>query len=386
MPQEASVWLRGYERKLVVRTGDWMVHFDCTGRLLLGVGPHEVVRRGLDNQVVQVVSHNDYGLLRRTYQSFDPLQKDIFYRRAYEVALAALTLLSTDQRDAWQSLLEQWSPAKLANDTESFQGVYSPIRILPPDQYHALVVQITHGCSYNQCLFCDFYRDRQFHIKSIEELRIHLDRLIDFMDTRVAHRTGVFLGDGNAFVVPTAKLVTMMEVIREKFATSVSQNFYTFMDTFTTGQKTPEDLGVIYAHGLRTVYTGLETGSDRLRTFLRKPGTAKEAVNTLNVLKAAGFRLGVIVLVGVGGPAYAEEHLSETRRALEGIHFTPGDIVFLSPLVDPQETGYRKIAQDNALVPYTEDEIASELRRWKRSLAALPIKVSLYSVKEHLYA
>ena len=45
------------------------------------------------------------------------------------------------------------------------------IPILPPDQYLALVVQATEGCSWNKCTFCAFYKDRPFHIKHEAELR-----------------------------------------------------------------------------------------------------------------------------------------------------------------------------------------------------------------------
>ncbi|MCL6444619.1 MAG: radical SAM protein [Alicyclobacillus sp.] len=386
MPRTASVSsaIRGH--RFVAHADDWMYHFDRTGRLLLAVGSGQVVRRGLDDHVIQVISSCGRGPAGRQYRTLDPFEKAAFYRRAYKVALASLASLPAGQAAQWLPLLRQWSPEALAGDEQAFRKVYLPISILPPDRYHALVVQITYGCSYNKCLFCDFYRDRRFHIKTTEELEIHLDRLRDFMGPRIADRSGIFLADGNAFVVPTARLLAMMDLIRRKFDGPVSEDFYTFMDTFTLEHKSAQDLYRIYDHGLRTVYTGLETGSNRLRAFLRKPGTSEEAVQALNTLKGAGFRLGVILLVGVGGPAFAEEHLNETLQALRNIHFTEGDIVFLSPFVPPRQTGYDEEVRANALVPFTEAEIAVELNRWRRTLAPLHAKVTLYSVKEHLYA
>ena len=46
--------------------------------------------------------------------------------------------------------------------------VYSPVGILPPDQYLALVVQATRGCAFNTCTFCDLYRDG-YRVKSAAE-------------------------------------------------------------------------------------------------------------------------------------------------------------------------------------------------------------------------
>ncbi len=371
---------------MVVQAGDWRYHFDRTGRFLFGVRAHEVVRRGLDDRVVQVRTQAGAGITGRTYRTLNPEEKAAFYRRVYALARASLDSLPATEAARWRALLEGWTPEALAADAQAFRQVYLPISILPPDQYHALVVQITHGCSYNRCLFCDFYRDRRFHIKSEDELQVHLDRLQRFMGPRIADRSGVFLGDGNALVVPTGKLLTMMELVRERLGSSVGQDFYTFMDTFTLEHKTPEDLRRIYEQGLRTVYTGLETGSNRLRAFLRKPGTAEEAVAAMNRLKEAGYRIGVILMVGVGGPKFAREHLAATRQALNGIHFTPGDLVYLSPFVDPHDTGYDEQARAHALGAFTDEQTREELARWRRALASLPAKVTLYSIREHLYA
>ena len=52
-----------------------------------------------------------------------------------------------------------------ATDISRFHQIYKPISILPPDQYQALVLQATEGCSFNTCTFCALYRDRRFHIK-----------------------------------------------------------------------------------------------------------------------------------------------------------------------------------------------------------------------------
>ncbi|WP_067923094.1 radical SAM protein [Alicyclobacillus shizuokensis] len=372
--------------RMVIQAGDWRYHFDRTGRFLFGVRAHETVRRGLDDRVIQVRLPAEGGIIGRTYRTLDPVEKAAFYRRAYALARASLGSLPAEQAAEWKPLLERWTPEALAADAHAFRQVYLPINILPPDQYHALVVQITHGCSYNRCLFCDFYRDRRFHIKSKDELQIHLDRLQRFMGPRIADRSGVFLGDGNAFVVPTDKLLSMMELVREQLGSSVSEDFYTFMDTFTLEHKTPEDLRRIYEQGLRTVYTGLETGSNRLRAFLRKPGTAEEAVAAINRLKEAGYRIGVILMVGVGGPKFAREHLAATRQALNGIHFTPGDLVYLSPFVDPHDTDYDEQARAHALSAFLDEQMEEELARWRRALASLPAKVTLYSIREHLYA
>ena len=48
-----------------------------------------------------------------------------------------------------------------------------PVGILPPDQYLALVLQATEGCSFNTCTFCDLYQ-HPYRVKTADEFRAHV--------------------------------------------------------------------------------------------------------------------------------------------------------------------------------------------------------------------
>ena len=66
-------------------------------------------------------------------------------------------------------------------DRQRFEEIYTPIGILPPDQYLALVLQVTDGgSSHNACTFCTFYRGLDFSIKLPEAFRSHVAAVIDF--------------------------------------------------------------------------------------------------------------------------------------------------------------------------------------------------------------
>ena len=49
-------------------------------------------------------------------------------------------------RDALDRVLA-CTPERLEQDRETFNIIYKPVSILPPDQYLALVLQATEGCS-----------------------------------------------------------------------------------------------------------------------------------------------------------------------------------------------------------------------------------------------
>ena len=68
-----------------------------------------------------------------------------------------------------------WTPARLAAERDRFAAAYAPIPILPPDQYGAVVLQATFGCSWNRCTYCSFYQDRPFQVRPPEAFAAHVE-------------------------------------------------------------------------------------------------------------------------------------------------------------------------------------------------------------------
>ena len=102
------------------------------------------------------------------------------------------------------------------SDIKKYQSVYKPVGILPPDQYFSVVLQLTEGCSFNTCTFCDFYKNRLFKIKNPEEFNRHIENVIELIGPGLNLRRTIFLGDANALVVPMQKLVPLLNVVNDK--------------------------------------------------------------------------------------------------------------------------------------------------------------------------
>ena len=48
-----------------------------------------------------------------------------------------------------------------------------PIR--PPSEAASLLLQVTRGCTWNKCRFCNLYRDTRFRAYSAEEVKRDID-------------------------------------------------------------------------------------------------------------------------------------------------------------------------------------------------------------------
>lgn len=56
----------------------------------------------------------------------------------------------------------------------------------PPSEACSLIIQVTIGCSHNTCTFCHMYTDKQFRIRTREEI------LRDLEECSIKYAPGLF--------------------------------------------------------------------------------------------------------------------------------------------------------------------------------------------------
>jgi hypothetical protein len=360
--------------------------FDLAGRLIGAFVDGKNYRRGLDNRVMQKWP-GPGGARQRRWLAPGEAQK--FLEDAYWLAAeAARAVLAQPEGRAYPRLeaFGRWDWAALEADAARFAQVYRPISILPPDQYLALVLQTSEGCSYNRCTFCSFYRDRPFRIKSAEQLREHIIAVREFFGPAIALRKSLFLADANALVAPMARLRAWLDVIQGSFPRT---DLYSFMDAFDVHRKSACEWAELAQRGLRRVYIGLESGDDALLRFLQKPGSVADAVSAVTTLKRAGISASVIVMTGIGGDRYAADHTVRTVTALNAMPLSSGDIIYFSPFVEHAGSEYSQLSRQAGIHPLNEAEIAQQEAAIRARLspgdpAHLP-KCSRYDVQEFVY-
>jgi radical SAM superfamily enzyme YgiQ (UPF0313 family) len=384
--------------------------FDAAGRLVGIFRDGKNYRRSLDNQMLEKASGGERGLSGRVRRMLPPDEIETLETRAYEFARALPARLSEPlPRELADALarIETYSFARLEKERDTFQKIYRPVSILPPDQYLALYLQVTEGCSYNECTFCGLYRDRRFHAKTIGELREHLAGVCAFFGEGITLRRTLFLGDANALILPQAQLLEMFDLInaeleivprglaahaRREWEQAHPIHFhgiYSFLDAFTTKRKTPGDFAALAERGLRRVYLGLESGDPALLRFLGKPNQPDDVRVLVEQLKQSGVAVGIIILIGAGGAEYHAGHVRETVRLVKALPLDDADVIYFSELVDyPGSTYAARVsaAGIRALAP-------AELRRQEEEMRggfgfadpSRAPKISYYDLREFVY-
>ena len=275
----------------------------------------------------------------------------------------------------------------LRDDAARFLAASGPVGILPPDQYLALVVRVTEGCSWNACTFCSLYRDVPFRGKRPDELDAHIAALRAYLGPSIALRRSVFLGDANALCLAHDRLLPLVERVAAGFP---GVPLYSFLDAWTGQRKSPSEWRDYAGLGLRRVYVGLESGDPGLLAWLEKPGSPQDAVDLVGALHEAGIAAGVIVLLGAGGERFAAAHAARTAETLTAMHLRPDDLVYFSEYVDEPGLAYgQRAAGAEDLRPLPPERCADQRRAIvgdiRRAPGARPPRHATYDIREFVY-
>ena len=181
----------------------------------------------------------------------------------------------------------------------------------PPSEAESLILPVTDGCSWNQCTFCEMYTapQKQFRARSEEEV-LESIRLTGQRYGDQIRR--VFLADGDALVLPTRRLLSILEAIRTHMPAVRRISSYCLPRNLR--KKSQADIDELAAAGLTMAYVGAESGDDAVLAAVHKGETFDTTCEALDKLGAAGITRSVMILNGLGGKALSAQHADNSAR------------------------------------------------------------------------
>jgi len=185
----------------------------------------------------------------------------------------------------------------------------------PPSESHSLIFQITVGCSQNQCAFCGMYKNKQFHIRPVEEI------VAEIASIPAAHRPRVervFLADGDALVYPFEGLLTILDALSSTFPALTRIGSYASPNSLTT--KTLEQLQLLQKKKLRILYFGLESGDDATLEQIGKGFNSDRMAELALMAREAGMKLSVTAILGLAGRPRSLEHARATASWINRVN------------------------------------------------------------------
>ena len=182
----------------------------------------------------------------------------------------------------------------------------------PPSEHKSFILQATVGCSHNKCTYCAMYRKetQKFRVRPMGEIK----EIIDAAERNGLLERRVFIADGNALVLSTAKLMEIMDCVHER--TPDLERITMYANVGDILRKSVEDLVRLRENGLTMVYIGFESGDDVVLERIEKGADFAETVEASRKLKACGIMNSVMVLLGIGGKDRSREHALATGKLL----------------------------------------------------------------------
>ena len=215
--------------------------------------------------------------------------------------------------------------------------------IRPPPEAYSILLQVTLGCSHNQCTFCGTYKDKPFRIKEDDVI---LGDIL-FAAKYIRYQDRLFLMDGDALILPQKKLIWIFDMIKNHLPWVTGVGSYA--NTKSIHMKTPQELAVLREKGLDRLYLGIESGDDEVRRSVRKGSSAQHCLEMGIKVKNAGMKLVVMVLLGIAGKENSLRHARATGELLSAMD--PDHVAALTIICVPGTPFFEACKREDISLP-----------------------------------
>ncbi len=181
----------------------------------------------------------------------------------------------------------------------------------PPSEAESLILPVTDGCSWNKCTFCEMYTapQKKFRARSEDEVQESIRLTGQRYGDQIRR---VFLADGDALVLPTRRLLAILEAIRVHMPAVRRISSYCLPRNLA--RKSQQEINALAAAGLKMVYVGAESGDDAVLAAVDKGETFATTRAALDKLGEVGITRSVMILNGLGGKALSRQHAANSAR------------------------------------------------------------------------
>lgn len=174
----------------------------------------------------------------------------------------------------------------------------------PPAEWKSLILQVTVGCSWNKCTFCEMYQTKSFRARPITEIKQELDNVVSAGGAPYVR--DVFLADGDAMTLPSKQLEYILDIIQDRLPHVRRISSYCLPRNIRG--KSVNALSRLQSKGLSLVYVGCESGDDIVLSAIQKGETFDTSFDALHKLEQAGIKRSIMILLGLGGRELSTKH------------------------------------------------------------------------------
>lgn len=225
----------------------------------------------------------------------------------------------------------------------------------PPSEGNNLIIQVTLGCSFNQCSFCSMYRSKAYSQRPLEAVVEDITQAAKvYPDAR-----RVFLADGDAFCLPTDDLITILDALKAALPRVSRVSCYATPSNILN--KSVDDLVLLKEKGLNLLYLGIESGSNLILKKITKGASQNSIAKAMIKADKAGLKVSGTVILGLGGQEHWQEHIDGTIELLNRAPITYLSTLQLHLEPDIEEEFHTKYGEP-FVIPDDREILEEQLR------------------------
>lgn len=197
---------------------------------------------------------------------------------------------------------------------EIYQALYSHEEVYrPPLEMDSAMLELTYGCSYGRCAFCDFTRDK-FQVIPLREVE-YKSRLLSLV---IDGNPSLHLLGCNPLCLPTEHLLQVLGFVHQNLPCVRRINMYARADDILL--KGEHVMAQLHAAGLTELHVGVESGSDLVLQLHNKGESVQMIKDAFRILEKCGIAYHITLIPGLGGQAHSREHCEKTADLLSTLH------------------------------------------------------------------
>ena len=237
----------------------------------------------------------------------------------------------------------------------------------PHYEVDSCIIELTAGCAYGKCSFCNLYENEPFRMASLEQFEKDLQEIKDYQP----HARRLFLTGANPFALSYERLKPYVLTVRDYLIKC--QSIAMFASIRDIQNKEVWQLRKLRAMGVNGLSIGTESGDEDTLALAGKGYTADDIQKQCQKLDEAGIEYYFVYMTGLAGKGGGTRNAVNSARLFSGLnpYFISVDALTLFP-----NTGLYDMAGTGRFIPAGEKERLQELQVFIRNL----------QIRTHLFA
>lgn len=229
----------------------------------------------------------------------------------------------------------------------------------PPYEANSYIIQLTSGCTYGKCSFCNLYKDEPFCLSPLSEFEEDLAEIKKYQPG--ARR--IFLTGANPFALSYEKLKPYVLTVRDYLIKC--QTIAMFASIRDIKNKEVWQLKKLRAMGVNGLSIGVESGDDRTLVLANKGYTSQDILEQCRKLDEAGIEYYFVYMAGLAGAGEGYRNAVNSAKVFSQLnpYFVHVDALTLFP-----ETKLFTLAKEGKFIPAGEKERIEEMQVFIKNL------------------